>query len=623
MPTSEIQVAFTNQPADAGDSENTVDTYWVRISQAEQKEVSPSMGSVANLIDSIYGYHPDAADSIYDRPEAIVNIEGNAPEDNLARQRFYWDKVKEYANLGLCDVEPSGDYNTQITVELSHAEGDYNLRLTNGKITQTVLTATTAADKINADTPARVYLVDVTVFGNGENEPGDCRAICFYQYTTDEIYLIAPGTDDATESDRDKYCPSYVWEIQEWEDEITCYETVTTQYKCECGGNLAYETVEEVTVSCPDDRNFKCLHQFSNWSSPYTDDDGNEVPGKWYCRYNMGDRTVLGGYIPCDIVLYDPMGNERARYEEISVMSEAWYYEERCCVLPEGSLPKCQTTYRKNPGDGKIDETRLSNYKARYGDKLDLIPVSPEDGDCGTIKTVVSDAAENCCDFVTQLVWDAENSAEVIADNSVAWVRVSNGRLPLTVSVRGSGFYLDASRTMRDAVVNSRAIRIFSANACGYCYITVTDGCSTVTSGIRSTNGNWVAISSPAECLGGYEVNYSSSIFEATAISGKYKHIQRGSAAATATIYAYATPYTCLVADPYATCDRVLGEDYQPETLGSDPYTWCGMTYVRPCAEELKNAWLSYARCITAGNFASCIYTGYCVAENEWYEWVC
>jgi len=624
----ELSVSFygeEEEEEEEEEDEKELAERWIKLSQILPPEEEMGLGEAAELIDNVYGNDP--CKDVDEEQEESIAAEPWTKEDaeeNRKKQQEYWDKVKEYANLGLCDVEPTGDYTTQITVELSHAEGQYYLNVSGGQITKTVLqTSIRNEDRKNAESPARVYLVDIRVLGTVDGEVGDCTVTGTYFEESDEISLSAPSTDDATESDRDKYCPSSVWEIQEWEDEITCYETVTTQYKCECGGNLAYETVEEVTVSCPDDRNFKCLHQFSNWSSPYTDDDGNEVPGKWYCRYNMGDRTVLGGYIPCDIVLYDPMGNERARYEEISVMSEAWYYEERCCVLPEGSLPKCQTTYRKNPGDGKIDETRLSNYKARYGDKLDLIPVSPEDGDCGTIKTVVSDAAENCCDFVTQLVWDAENSAEVIADNSVAWVRVSNGRLPLTVSVRGSGFYLDASRTMRDAVVNSRAIRIFSANACGYCYITVTDGCSTVTSGIRSTNGNWVAISSPAECLGGYEVNYSSSIFEATAISGKYKHIQRGSAAATATIYAYATPYTCLVADPYATCDRVLGEDYQPETLGSDPYTWCGMTYVRPCAEELKNAWLSYARCITAGNFASCIYTGYCVAENEWYEWVC
>ena len=621
MPTSEIQVAFTNQPADAGDSENTVDTYWVRISQAEQKEVSPSMGSVANLIDSIYGYHPDAADSIYDRPEAIVNIEGNAPEDNLARQRFYWDKVREYANLGLCDVEPSGDYNTQITVELSHAEGDYNLRLTNGKITQTVLTATTAADKINADTPARVYLVDVTVFGNGENEPGDCRAICFYQYTTDEIYLIAPGTDDATESDRDKYCPSYVWEIQEWEDEITCYETVTTQYKCECGGDLAYETVEEVTVSCPDDRNFKCLHQFSNWSSPYTDDDGNWVPGKWYCRYNMGDRTVLGGYIPCDIVLYDPMGVPRSRWEDKSVMSEAWYYEERCCVTPNGNLPKCQTTYRKNPGDGKIDETRLSNYKARYGDKLDLIPVSPEDGDCGTIKTVISDTALSCCEFVTPLVWDAESSAEVVADNSSTLVYFTGGRAPFKVSVRGSGFYLDSSRTKRDGVFNYHDIRIYTGQACGFCIITIDDGCTTARGGIRAANGRWEQFYPDFPfCLGGtVDCTISTASAECIAISGELKHRQY-SLTYGKSDYAQTEPGTgpCVDMSEYF-------EGLKPEFCEQMTYWNCAeRPGVKLCYIEMTCKRYTES-CLGTDTFRwyRALFLTDCIRDDEYWRWVC
>jgi len=160
-------------------------------------------------------------------------------------------------------------------------------------------------------------------------------------------------------------------------------------------------------------------------------------------------------------------------------------------VPPEGSLPKCQTTYRKNPGDGKIDETRLSNYKSRYGDKLDLIPVSPEDGDCGTIKTVIADVAESCCGFVIPLIWDEENSAEVIADNDRGTIMFSGGRRPVTVSVRGTGFYLDSSGTLRDGTVSGNSVTIWTKDACGVCLVTITDGCSSINVTVQSTNGNW------------------------------------------------------------------------------------------------------------------------------------
>jgi len=528
----ELSVSFygeEEEEEEEEEDEKELAERWIKLSQILPPEEEMGLGEAAELIDNVYGNDP--CKDVDEEQEESIAAEPWTKEDaeeNRKKQQEYLDKVKEYANLGLCDVEPTGDYTTQITVELSHAEGQYYLNVSGGQITKTVLqTSIKNEDRKNAESPARVYLVDIRVLGTVDGEVGDCTVTGTYFEESDEISLSAPSTDDATEIDRGKYCPkkdNYGSEftVREIEDVVRCYETVTTQYFCECSGGLANEITEEVTISCPEDLNIRCNRQYSNWTNGYYDDDGNWVPGKYYCDKYMGSRTVLGDYISCDIVLYDPMGVPRARWEDKSVMSEAWYYEERCCVPPEGSLPKCQTTYRKNPGDGKIDETRLSNYKARYGDKLDLIPVSPEDGDCGTIKTVISDTALSCCDFVTPIVWDIENSFEVIGDYSVGYIVFSGGRAPYHVSVRGSGFHL--GNGVRDGIVQHTLVKIYTAQACGVVKVTVDDGCSTASGYARATNGSWLPVDGIPQPSCHIPGDYSTRLVNPgdTVISGKY-----------------------------------------------------------------------------------------------------
>jgi hypothetical protein len=113
------------------------------------------------------------------------------------------------------------------------------------------------------------------------------------------------------------------------------------------------------------------------------------------------------------------------------------------------------------------------------------------DGPCGNRYEEWVDQLA-CCDEATEIAWDEENSAEVIADNSTGFFVIVGGRSPFTVSVRGNGFYLDPEKTFRDGVIGGRNIPVYTGNSCGYCHITVTDGCSSVSGGVRSTNGRWV-----------------------------------------------------------------------------------------------------------------------------------
>jgi hypothetical protein len=99
---------------------------------------------------------------------------------------------------------------------------------------------------------------------------------------------------------------------------------------------------------------------------------------------------------------------------------------------------------------------------------------------------------EEGCDDVTPLVWDHENSVSILDVNSSGTIYVTGGTLPLTVQVSGQGFWLDPEYTIRDSVVNGRSIGIYAdGDACGAATIYIINGCSSVTGGIRSTNGRW------------------------------------------------------------------------------------------------------------------------------------
>ena len=98
----------------------------------------------------------------------------------------------------------------------------------------------------------------------------------------------------------------------------------------------------------------------------------------------------------------------------------------------------------------------------------------------------------NCCDFVEPMAWDTENSAEVVAPGSRAVVGITGGAPPFYVSIRGEGFTLDGYR-IRDGWVDTRLFWVYAGPyACGWAPIEVSDGCSIVKHGIRSTEGEWV-----------------------------------------------------------------------------------------------------------------------------------
>lgn len=89
-------------------------------------------------------------------------------------------------------------------------------------------------------------------------------------------------------------------------------------------------------------------------------------------------------------------------------------------------------------------------------------------------------------------LYDDENSADVIADWSEAWIRVEGGKPPFTVNVEGYGFWVESGYTQKYGTFQNREIKIYASDACGHCYVTVEDSCGSIVTGdLKSTSGNW------------------------------------------------------------------------------------------------------------------------------------
>ncbi len=514
MNTSLI-ISFINRPL-GGD-------YWIHVEQVLPDDSTATLGELAKLVDTLYGVNPcntlgventlsiDIVDGENYLHEEEAVEETTEESDQAAKKQFFKDTVKSTFTLNLCSTNVEGDYLTQVKIARSHADVDYKLNLTNGTVDSTVLveeifTKTYTVEKatglqldfpvisgavfswttpvvvggagyrtapdiiltgrtLSWDEPVtgaltvsyltRYDLAAITVFGS-DGQQGECRAIAFYRGLADDIALTPPDIDgDAAEFDRQNYCPTAQWKVGE--GEVTCWQTVITEYKCRCSNSLAYSVSEDVETSCP--AGVRCGFGLSE------------------CSKFVGTVTKFGGYVFCS--------------GEDTVLSDPNYYEQMCCDPPAGSLPKCRETYAANTGGESLAPDILAGYQTLYGDTLKLVPVSPADGDCGYTKTTVTTLVKNCCDTVEPLEIDTENSAEVVADNSSGIVSVTGGRLPLTVSVRGSGFFLDSNRSFRDGTVNGTSFGIYTGGACGACTIAITDGCSTTTHFVRSTNGRW------------------------------------------------------------------------------------------------------------------------------------
>jgi len=105
------------------------------------------------------------------------------------------------------------------------------------------------------------------------------------------------------------------------------------------------------------------------------------------------------------------------------------------------------------------------------------------------------------------LVFDYDNSADVIADYSIGSMVWAGGDPPFSVTVGGVEFYLDAGRTTNEVYNHpNRSIRVYAGDACGGGDITIKDSCGSSVSGkFRAADGRWILYQTAANNEGGLD----------------------------------------------------------------------------------------------------------------------
>lgn len=168
------------------------------------------------------------------------------------------------------------------------------------------------------------------------------------------------------------------------------------------------------------------------------------------------------------------------------------------CCENAGALPCCEkveawTGYSDQDFINNLELVLDAQGRDEQGRYVEIRRL-PRSQPCGEKVTRYDLTSKICCEGIEELAFDAENSVDVIADNSYGIVTVTGGKLPLNVSVRGSGFWLDAAGTFRDGTVAGRTFAIHTKDACGSAEVTVSDGCSVVEKIIMTTEGQWVSV---------------------------------------------------------------------------------------------------------------------------------
>lgn len=283
----------------------------------------------------------------------------------------------------------------------------------------------------------------------------ECSLLAFYHLQYEEIILNRPEDDESTtDTDKLNIC-RFTTSIDDSPDEFgaadpdaKCMQHVNETIICHCDGKKESNSYYE-PASCP--------------------------PG-------VSDRSTLQGSI------------EREIYKDCGYQDEVndpAYYKAKCCedwpFYPK-DMPRCKRVVFPFG----LGQDRKEFDESTYPEGTQFVIVAPADGKCGewVIEQIVN--AKNCCEGVPPIWWDGD-SASIIAPSDEGTIIIGGGDgRPLTVKVRGNGFYLDEARTIRDAVVDTPFSIFTGDGACGSAAVYVTDGCSNTGGTVMCTNGVWV-----------------------------------------------------------------------------------------------------------------------------------
>lgn len=494
-------------------TDSVKDEYWLLIEQVGIDDDKITVEDAAQFIDALYELKacgPDADKT--GGEEVLIDGEGNKIPPVTVEELL---SIASELDLASCKDK---NYDVQLEIFKSHRVEPYELRLTNGIINNTsrveenrtlfvefrnskkekikypvignlkykwwgsdlnvtvriennyvILSQEVKVGILKLEFDTEYDLVDITVLYNedeiitgdqyGEDQEdtaSDCLALAFYHKSIYEKDIQKPVLNPEDQAELNNLCPTSSFTGLP-PDKVSCYELHTLVVKCQCDTDIVFSTKTiEVDVECPRD-DLTC-------PDPYEE-----------CRKLMGSKVIITGYTECGETTED-------------IASPA-FYRETCCEDHYFSLPRCSLTTSIFKG-GKGIEHGSAFWVSLYGPTTKIVAVPPKDGICGKVKIQQNKIARNCCDEVDNIVINELTSVEVLSPNSKGIIEFTGGRTPYTVSVRGFGFWLNRSYTLRDSIINYSAIYIYTdADACGVAYITISDGCSIVDWQIKSTEG--------------------------------------------------------------------------------------------------------------------------------------
>jgi len=438
------------------------DGYWLIIEQVKDEPLTA--GEVAEIIDELFDLTP-CKDPI---------VTGKEPkEEPPADMGEVLEKTD--ADLSACERRLTGTYQVDLRIVRSHPDLPYVLRLSAGKILETVVNEKSIVITVDVKDSSSVTLTlpvrsslscswmgsvinktgainppIIRVKGNTLFWDGKCTGTIRAEFHTveDLVTVEIPGV------------PNYVGsDLGKTQDAVALAFYHYQVYSCD--------------TTPPVDEDETTLAEVCGWEQSKTgipdDDPEPEPPPDPVQEYGCIDYFPLA-----------PAG---------SPVTEPWFYREKCCV--DGQHDGCKVRTSRIEGGKDLDEVTRARLTADWAGPIEFIglgPITP--AGCGTRYEETIIRPQNCCEDATPIVWDRENSVEVLADNTSGTVAVIGGVTPYYWSVRGNGFSFDG-QSLRDAITDVPYIRVFTGDACGFAPIEVTDGCSVVNGGVRSTNGVW------------------------------------------------------------------------------------------------------------------------------------
>jgi hypothetical protein len=499
------------------------DSYWIRLSQEEPENETVTFTEAAKVIDNLFDIDP-CMDSNFEIGGVPIQID----EENIDA------KLKESFSLIEYDpckfISTDRDFIANIFVFRSHVEeGNYVLRLTNGEVLSTekvtflvdtfeevkdekhipldysIVRDLECSEEVESYSGSTITLkekaigfvrvtfvteydkVQIKVFGKGLHEdPVGCKCIAFYKGVVSDIYISPPDVDALAVEKIG--CYSDREEEEEDEEETIpldpCYRRVIVQHKCQCSEQQedSWDYVE--LIPCP---------------PPGSMLSGNVTEESAY-NFWWESRTV---------VLRVACGTE-------DDVADKEYFKEKCCKYPENmepkvALPQCKTHKRTWFGPVGI-KNGPEHYKALHGQKISFHPVRPKNSHyrglrnfiCGEVITEQQVNDRNCCDpeITPVIIYNEEDSAEIIADNYQGTIFWEGGVPPFDLKINGQGFYLNKQRTVKSLTISSPghtyiddvgywSAIVYTKDSCGPAYIEITDGCTSAQGMVLSDQGRW------------------------------------------------------------------------------------------------------------------------------------